>query len=70
MLRPLLEYNRYLYEVMSYERMNTATIQKRLAPGSNEEAAYCYAILQKVTNALEYLPTFMVKEKNKEEASV
>ncbi len=70
LLRPLLEYNRYLYEVMSYERMNTATIQKRLAPGSNEEAAYCYAILQKVTNSLEYLPTFMVKEKNKEEASV
>ena len=54
---------------MSYERMNTATIQKHLIPGSNEEAAYCYAILQKVTNSLEYLPTFMVKEKNRDELS-
>ena len=57
------EYNIYLYEVMSYERMNTAVIKKKFMAGSSEEAAYCYAILQKVTNQLEYLPTFLEKEK-------
>ncbi len=63
LIRPMQEYNIYLYEVMSYERMNTAVIKKRFLPGSSEEAAYCHAILQKVTNQLEYLPTFLEKEK-------
>lgn len=64
LLHPMQEYNLVLYEVMSYERMNTSVIKKVFEPGSTEEAAYCYAILQKVTNGLEYLPTFLVKEKN------
>jgi len=63
LLHPMQEYNNYLYEVMAYERMNTAVIKKKFMPGSSEEAAYCYAILQKVTNGLEYLPTFLVKHK-------
>ncbi len=63
LLKPMQEYNRYLYEIMSYEQMNNAMITKKFAPGSNEEAAYCYAILQKVANTLEYLPNFLAKFK-------
>ena len=66
LIHPMLEYNPYLYEIMTYERMNTGTIKKRCAPGSSEEAAYCIAILQKVTNGLEYLPNFLLREKHKE----
>lgn len=66
LLHPMMEYNPYLYEIMAYERMNNATIKKKFAPGSGEEAAYCIAILQKVTNGLEYLPNFLVREKRNE----
>lgn len=70
LLKPMLEYNVFLYEVMSYERMNTFTICKEYASGSSEEAAYCYAILGKVIASLEFLPSFLVKERIKTTKSI
>lgn len=70
LLKPMQEYNLFLYEVMSYERMNTLTIRKDYESGSSEEAAYCFAILGKVISTLEFLPSFLVKGKKKDTKSV
>lgn len=63
LLTPMREYNLHLFEVMSYQKMNTFTIAKKTEQGSMEEAASCYAILQKVISALEYLPHFLTDKK-------
>lgn len=54
--------NHYLYQILSYEVMNIGTSKEDFLPGSEQEAAYCHVILQKVTQSLEHLPSFLVKE--------
>lgn len=63
LLPKMQKQNLYLYEILSYERMNIRTMRNEFEEGSNEEAAYCQAIFNKVTAALEYLPSFLVKER-------
>lgn len=62
----LWDYNPHLYEILSYEIMNMTKVKQDYLPGSEEEAAYCYAILQKVIQPLSDLPLFLGKELRKE----
>lgn len=53
--------NRYLYDLLTFEAMNTASVAEQVLPGSEEEAGYIYRILSKVLHSLEYLHIFIVK---------
>lgn len=61
MLPSMKKTNPYLYVYMTREEWCNAEFKETYEPGSEEEAVYCYTILQKVTNSLEYLPMFLVK---------
>lgn len=59
---PLLkEKNVYLYDMMTYETINTTMLQTHTHPGSMEEAGYIYRILNKAIHSLDYLHIFMTK---------
>lgn len=62
LLASMKEQNLHLYEVLSFEKMNTFTVAKEASKGSMEEGAYCYAILQKVILTLEHLPDFLANK--------
>lgn len=53
--------NPYLYDMMTYQTMGSSILSQDRKPGSKEEAMYCYRILKKVTQSMEYLHIFMVK---------
>lgn len=53
--------NQYLYDLITFEAMNTASLHEQVLPGSEEEAGYIYRILSKVLHTMEYLHIFIVK---------
>lgn len=65
LLQPMQEYNSTLYEILSNEKMNTYLITKNFKEGSEEEAAYCHAILKKAVDTLAFLPSFLGQYKKK-----
>lgn len=63
-LPKLKVYNQYLFDIISYQSINTAIYQANPQAGSIEEASYCYKILGKVTQTMEYLPQFLMNNES------
>lgn len=52
--------NKYLYDLITYETLNTVCIHEMKCEGSEEEAGYTFKILKKVLHTMEYLHIFIV----------
>lgn len=52
--------NKHLYDLITYEAMNTTTVQETISAGSEEEAGYIFRIIKKVLQTMEYLHIFIV----------
>ncbi len=62
---PLLKQsNHYLFEIVSQKRMNTLANTKQRVPGSEEEAAYVYQLLQRQFMASQQLAIFLLENEN------
>lgn len=68
MIPELKASNPYLYDLITYKAINTASLQRINIAGSEEEAGQVFHILSKVTQTMEHLHIFIVK--NEEESNM